>query len=156
MRLYVARHGDAGAFSADPAVERARSLTQAGREGVERVALWIAGEREHPRLIVCSPFARAQQTADILGRVLGAPVSTEDELQPDRDLGWWVGSVLANEDLKRVMLVGHTDNLSPLLVHLRVDRVDPLVKGEARRLKVDRGGDVGAVERWRAAPPGSA
>lgn len=154
MKLWLVRHCDAGDHSSDPRVERTRPLTDAGRKQAWAVANRLLALGAAPRVILASPYARTTETADVLGRVLGARVAHEDALQPDRPLERFLArAVLADDGLRRVMLVGHSDNLGPLLRALGHDRADAkLGKGEARHLRVDRDARLRG-EVYRVAPP---
>lgn len=150
MRVYLVRHGDAGDYSSDPATERSRALTLQGRKAAEQVAMAMGKMGEVPAVIVASPFARAQQTADIMGRVLGAPVGLDDALQPHLPIERWLLRQ-ARMGLRRLMVVGHHDNMVPGLEALGEKPFDKPKKAEARRLKLDRlDGDWSEI--WRLIP----
>jgi broad specificity phosphatase PhoE len=91
-RLLLIRHGESAGnrdrrFTPHPGV----SLTDAGRGQVEAVARWIAG-RYAPRAIVSSPYARARETADILGIRLNLEVTVEPDLR-ERSYGALAGQL---------------------------------------------------------------
>ncbi|MDH7571187.1 MAG: histidine phosphatase family protein, partial [Armatimonadota bacterium] len=78
MQLYLLRHG--AAADADPArglTDALRPLTDAGRRGVESIAVALRGAGVRPEVVFSSPCIRAVQTAEIVARVLqlsGDPV----------------------------------------------------------------------------------
>ena len=94
-RLLLIRHGEsegnlARVFTHTPAVP----ITETGRAQVERAAEWVAA-RYRPSRIVTSPFVRARQTADILARRLGLPVTVETDLR-ERSYGDLAGQPYAS------------------------------------------------------------
>lgn len=117
MELFALRHGIPVDLDAWGGGDAARPLTEAGESQVELFlsALHARGDLEVDR-ILSSPLARAQQTAQIAGRVLGAPVETMSELasgaSPDRILA---ALERRQEVPARLMLVGHNPDL-PMLV----------------------------------------
>jgi broad specificity phosphatase PhoE len=89
-RLLLVRHAESegnrdGVFTATPDVP----LTALGREQARAVADWI-GTRHRPRRLVTSPFARACETAAIIGERLGLPPVIEADLR-ERDYGRLAG-----------------------------------------------------------------
>jgi phosphohistidine phosphatase len=150
MKLYVARHGYAGEPIVDD--ERAdddRPLTEQGRRHVEAVA---GAADISPAVIFTSPIRRARETAAIFGRAFAAPVKVTSALHRHDDPEPWLRRAVLGGGLKRVMLVGHVDNLPDMMSELGDDQpVDRLKKGELRAYRIDR--DTGAwTERWRITP----
>jgi probable phosphoglycerate mutase len=93
-RLLLIRHAESEGnrdqvFTATPHV----GLTERGRAQARTTAEWLRG-RHAPRLVVSSPYARAQQTAAIIADVLGVPVTVEDDLR-ERDYGTLAGQAYA-------------------------------------------------------------
>jgi phosphohistidine phosphatase SixA len=148
MKLFVARHGMAapmtGAVGDDQ--DRARRLTAAGEKQVMQSAMAMKRRIDvkggRPRIIKASPFARTIQTAQIFADVLGLPVQLEDHLMPHKDLEPYIMDLAHDRDNKRVMLVGHHDNIMPALNSLGKydddDKVDELGYAEVRALDLDR------------------
>ncbi|MDR6179231.1 phosphohistidine phosphatase [Pseudomonas sp. SORGH_AS 211] len=66
MRLWLLRHGEAEARAPSDEV---RELTAAGRAEVLRSAMQL--QNAEPRLILASPYVRAQQTAALVRQQLG-------------------------------------------------------------------------------------
>jgi broad specificity phosphatase PhoE len=64
-------------------------ITETGREQARAAAEWIAA-RYRPARIVCSPFRRARQTAEIVAGVLDAPLEVEPDLR-ERSYGELAG-----------------------------------------------------------------
>lgn len=153
MKLWIMRHGDAGEVSDDPEKERERPLTEEGEKTIEAIAKGMADADEVPNVIFASCFTRTQQTGDIVGKALEVPVDLLDELAPHLPLARWLMGLIQSEDLKRVMIVGHHDNLEPCFEELSDGQTpfEELAKGEVRRFDVDR--DTGEwQEEWRLKP----
>jgi len=95
---------------------------------------------EVPRVIFCSPYTRALQTADIYGKYFGIRVTPMDDLAPDRPLANRILELMSNDDvIKRIMLVAHVDNTTPSMNKLGGDvKWEDLFMGEVRRVKIDR------------------
>ena len=77
-RVIVARHGDAE-YETEAMTESGGSLTTLGRDQARELGQRLRGERVAG--IVCSDLARAVQTAEIAGGVLGLPVKVREGLQ---------------------------------------------------------------------------
>lgn len=131
------RHGFAGEKERDPAKERERSLTPEGRSTVLAIAKEMESAGEVPEHIFASPYARTTETADIVGKVFGLRVDIIDHFSPNRPCLHGLEEVVECDELKRVLVVGHEDNLDPMMQELG-DDWDDLVMGEVRRVKMDR------------------
>ena len=93
-RLLLIRHAESEGnrdqvFTATPSV----GLTDRGRRQARAAAEWIR-TRFEPRRLVSSPFARARETATIIGDVLGLPATIEQDLR-ERDYGALAGLAYA-------------------------------------------------------------
>lgn len=89
-RLILVRHGEsegnrARTFTLTPEVP----LTELGEEQARAAGSRIR-ESFQPQRLVASPFRRAQQTAVLIGEVLGLDVETEPDLR-ERDFGLFAG-----------------------------------------------------------------
>jgi len=139
VRAYLVRHGEAKRAEVDPE----RGLTDAGAAGVRRVASRaVADLAVRPGRIFHSDKARARQTAEIWGELVGAPVEEADGLAPNDDPARWA-TRLKTED-EDVMLVGHlphVERLVGLLVAGDPDRT--LLEFPAGALVVLDGGNDG-------------
>ena len=124
MRAYLVRHGEAQREEVDPE----RHLTDRGAEAVRRIATDAKeslGVR--PARIVHSGKARAKQTAEIWGGLVGVDVSPADGLLPNDDPALW-GTRLGSE-ANDVMLVGHLPHLERLAGLLVTGNADQPVVG---------------------------
>ncbi|MEZ4294521.1 MAG: histidine phosphatase family protein [Polyangiaceae bacterium] len=105
------RHGAAEDVSSSGR-DADRELTPAGMAAVRRVALALRAAGGPPLgRIIASPYARAQQTAEIIQSVLGPhlPIETHEDLTPDGsayDLAVRLWSAPTS-----VFLVGHQPNI---------------------------------------------
>jgi phosphohistidine phosphatase len=151
VKLWVARHSFAGAFLPyDPKGERERDLRPKGVEMADAIAAAMKAADEIPNVIFASPLERAKQTADIIGAALAVQVNIIDDLAPNRPIEDRLLELMGHTEIKRIMVVGHHDNLEPAFQNFGGD-FDPIAMGEVRRLKIDR--RTGAwKEKWRVAP----
>ncbi len=142
MRLYLVRHGDA--VSAHPSGDR--PLSDRGREEVGRMAEVLAPKFSPVEEIVHSGKARAEQTARLLQRGIGAAsvLKQWDGLRPDDPVAPIAARIESeNSDL---MIVGHLPFL-PKLAGL-------LLCGEPLAVFTLRTGAVACLQRvgadaWR-------
>jgi phosphohistidine phosphatase len=67
--LFLVRHGKAA--DSAPGGDPARPLTEEGRAGIEAVGRALAAFAVAPDVIVHSPYVRATETAQLIGRALG-------------------------------------------------------------------------------------
>ena len=115
MRLYFMRH----AHAVDPqdwsGEEVARPLTDKGRTRAEAAATGLARLRPGIDAIISSPYARAYETAAIVGRVIGLPVETSDLLRPGFDLMRLDQALGMRPDADGPLFVGHEPDLSRLI-----------------------------------------
>lgn len=111
MRLYLVRHGEALAAQDTPP-----PLSSRGREDVERLGAYLAASGTRVAEIRHSSKLRAQQTAEILARTLGAPRFAAEGLAPDDD-PTITADALADER-RDLMLVGHLPHLALLATYL--------------------------------------
>lgn len=155
MKLWVARHGDAGVplptTGVDPSYDRYRPLSDLGQAQVRSVANMLAECEYTPRVIVCSEYERARQTAELFGYALGIQVAVSPELNPFTPAKAFIQKLLDSAQSKRVMIVGHHDNLTPALSAFGGDMGEcasdgdkgdgdfpALAKAEVRFLSIDR------------------
>ena len=78
--LLVMRHGEAEAIARS---DFQRPLTQAGREDVIASVRALILKGIQPGCIIASPLVRAQQTALLVDGVLGAGITTWEDIAPD-------------------------------------------------------------------------
>ncbi len=133
-RVYLVRHAKAEESHAGG--DAARRLTDAGRE---RFRALLASLR--PRLavtaIVTSPFGRARETADLLAKVTGAPVSEDEALASGQSSGREL-LALAGRAAAGTALVGHNPEFAEA-VALAAGREEKVKPGTVAALDVDDG-----------------
>jgi phosphohistidine phosphatase len=118
MRLYFLRHAHAFAREDWQGEEAARPLTDKGRKQAEAAAAGLATLRPAIGAIISSPYARAYETAVIVGRVLGMPVESADDLTPGFDLSRLDHTLTLRPDVDGPLFVGHEPDLSQLVERL--------------------------------------
>jgi len=124
MRAYLVRHGEAKREDVDPE----RHLTDRGAEEVRRIAAAAVDNLSvRPTRILHSSKARARQTAEIWGQLVGAYVSEADSLSPNDDPAIWAARLETDGD--GVMLVGHLPHLERLAGLLVTGDADRPVAG---------------------------
>lgn len=140
--LYLVRHGEAVAETADPN----RPLSERGRQEVTRVAQLAGRLGLKVGLVVHSDKLRARQTAEIFaGAFEPTPrIETRDDLQPAADPP--SAAQYINTARESLMVVGHLPHLSRLISQLILG--DP-----ERELITFSAGAIAALEqaegRWR-------
>lgn len=152
MKIYAIRHGYAGDYiGKDESAnfvhnpkDLARVLLPEGIAAAKAVAQWMQDNDQVPNAIYYSPVMRAVQTAKIIGRTLGVKCTEEPNLAIDKPWEMVVKRLAADDTMKRIALVAHSDNTVPGLRALNflsgADKfsVDPIAMAELRILKVDR------------------
>ena len=129
-KLYIVRHGLAGEHG-DPRYpdDRARPLTEEGRNRFAAVAKHLAETGVAPQIVATSPLVRCRQTAEILvDYVHGKPKLVElPALEPGSKLDaliQWTNDQSPDE----VAWVGHAPDVSDLAAALLGDRGDALIR----------------------------
>jgi len=118
MRLYIVRHAIA-AEAEEAEADSQRPLTEKGRRKMRKIALGLRELEGMVDLILTSPYLRAAQTAQILGRVFklkkGQVIETE-QLAPMGFPDQLIQQVNeGHPEAGSVMLVGHEPYLSRLV-----------------------------------------
>ena len=118
--LYLLRHAKAGSAAAGQD-DHARELTSRGRREATALGSRYAGGGELPDMVFTSTAARAVQTAELWARAAGLPeraiVRREGIYlaEPEAVLSLVHG---LDEELRRVLLVGHNPTFSELATGL--------------------------------------
>ncbi|WP_306208871.1 SixA phosphatase family protein [Actinoplanes sp. RD1] len=104
-----------------------RSLTTRGRSDADAAGAWLADQRLHPRLVLCSPAVRTRQTWQgvAISLAQSAPDAPTAEVRYVRDL--YDGGRTEVIDLLRtvpdtvhtVLIVGHNPTMSDVSALLR-------------------------------------
>lgn len=118
MRLYFMRHANALARADWDGEEAARPLTDKGRKQAEGAAAGLATLRPGIGAIIASPYARAYETAVIVGRVTGLPVESADDLTPGFSLPQLDHALSLRPVVDSPLFVGHEPDLSQVITAL--------------------------------------
>ncbi len=145
MRVYLIRHGKAQRQSLT-GLDADRCLAARGREQ----AAWLGAELREgdfpPERVLCSPAARALETAELLGEGLGVEVEVDERLGLGTTASTVVELIGSLEGAGSVALVGHNPTLS-VVADVLCDGVAGgrgigLRTGEAAVIEVLEMGDV--------------
>ena len=122
MALFLVQHGTSALQEIDPEC----SLTDDGRDTVERIARSAAGHKIEVSLIKHSGKTRARQTADIMAYFLKPPggVHEASGLDPLDDVALAAKGLPGAEN---VMLVGHLPFMERLVSYLITGSTDRIV-----------------------------
>ena len=113
MNLYLMRHCLAAIGAR---MDPARGLTNAGREQAEDMAVFMVRQIGRVDIVITSNFARAVQTAEIMGKALGAHVVTTTRLQPSVDpKESWAEIERIAQASGDVLVVGHHPDIGNLV-----------------------------------------
>ena len=110
MELILWRHADAE----DGAPDLERRLTKKGRKQAERVAEWLLARLPREFVVIASPAARAQETAE----ALGVRFKTVDQLAPGASVARILKAAGWPDAEGAVVLVGHQPDLGRAAAHL--------------------------------------
>jgi len=118
MKIYLIRHSNA----VDPGTpgyedDSLRPLTEKGRDKMKSIASALKELDVKPDLIVSSPYVRAQQTAEILAKVLKykQELTFSDALLPMGNADNIIGEINEKYSVDELVLVGHEPCLSVLI-----------------------------------------
>jgi len=110
MELVLWRHADAE----DGAPDLERRLTKKGRKQAARVAEWLLEHLQDDFVVLASPAARAQETAE----ALGVKIKTVDQLAPGASVRKILQAAGWPEGEGTVIVVGHQPDLGTAAAHL--------------------------------------
>ena len=153
MLLNLVRHADAGDPEAWTGPEAARPLSDKGRAQAERLGAFLAEHDMRADAAITSPKVRARQTAEIVARHLGIPVTEDDRLASSFDLAILDALLTDAHDPERPMLFGHDPDFSDLVTELCGTGIASMRKGALARIEVDRPLEAGGgTLRWMIPP----
>jgi phosphohistidine phosphatase len=135
MTFYLVRHGRAEAAHAGG--DAARRLTAEGRERFATHARALAA-RLSISAVVTSPFARARETADLLGQAVGAPVVEDPALASGASSGAELLRLGARLG-EGVALVGHNPEFADAIA-LAAGHAVEVPAGAVAAIEPDGGG----------------
>lgn len=137
-RLGLLRHAHAGDPERWDGPDAARPLSDKGRRQAERLGRHLRSVGDEADVLIASPKVRALQTAEIVGGLLGAPVTTDDRLAGPLDLDIVEGILVDAGNPERPILVGHDPDFSELLGLLVGTDLIAMRKGAFARVDVGR------------------
>lgn len=118
MKIYLIRHSNA-VDHGTPGYEddSLRPLTENGRDKMKKIASALINLGLKPDLIVSSPYVRAKQTAEILGKVLKykKELAISDALVPMGNADNISAEINEKYSVDELVLVGHEPCLSSLI-----------------------------------------
>lgn len=120
MKLLIVRHADAGdqeEFAKSGKPDSLRPLSDKGRRQMRAAARDIQKLVPEFGLILTSPYARAQQTAEILQEAWGTPVEETASLTPGQHPSRFIECV-AGRPHDAIVAVGHEPDLGVLATWL--------------------------------------
>ena len=131
--VYLVRHAEAGAGVGGKDADR--KLTERGRAGFDRL-LASLGPTLDVKQVLSSPFLRAQETAEMLGRAAGAPVEPSDDLASGHASGREM-LALARQAGPGSALVGHNPEIAEAIA-LASGRPAPVPPGTIAALDLSQ------------------
>lgn len=152
VELLFLRHAHAGDAATWEGDDDLRPLTEKGRRQAERVGRLLATAGVVPDVVLTSPLARARETAEIVGDLLGTRVRLEEHLGASLDLRTLEAILRDAANPARPLLVGHDPDFSELVSLLAGTgvfvRKGTLVRVDAERPLAPGGGEL----RWLVPP----
>ncbi|WP_306518912.1 phosphohistidine phosphatase SixA [Rheinheimera sp.] len=117
VNLVIMRHGEAEPQSSQ---DSQRQLTAKGRDEVSQMALWLSQHYQAFDLVLCSPYVRTRQTAELMLKAQPATTRLEilPELVPEGDshqVQLYLDALRAENAELRVLLVSHMPLVSFLV-----------------------------------------
>ncbi|MGD1893800.1 MAG: histidine phosphatase family protein [Cyclobacteriaceae bacterium] len=142
-QLLIVRHAEARESQAEQR-DFDRNLTPRGYQDAVRVGDFLKQQSWQPDLIICSSAVRAKATAQMIAEQLRY---SQQRIQAIQDL--YDGSLRTflavinkqDENVERIMAVGHNPTVSYLLEYLTGDEVGNVVPGGLALVKL-------TVEQW--------
>ncbi|MDZ7361152.1 MAG: phosphohistidine phosphatase SixA [candidate division KSB1 bacterium] len=147
MELYIIRHAIAAMREEWTGSDDKRPLTEKGKKKMEQIARGLAAMEIDFTHIFSSPLVRAQQTAEILQKILKFDHADEtDLLVPSADPAAMIPFLNKLPDNADVALVGHEPHVSALLSYL--------LSGEHKNFAAFKKGGVAMLEGYAPLRPG--
>lgn len=152
MKLYFFRHGHTEDSQGPEFDDFTRNLTNKGIERTEAAGKALVKLGVKPRMLYSSPRARARQTADILGKLLGVSVTVQEDVNFGFNIQHLDGLIadLSKED--EVMFVGHEPDLSITVSALVGGGEIVMKKGGMARVDLITHAPLRGVLVWMLAP----
>jgi phosphohistidine phosphatase len=112
MRHGIAENGGPNRSDAE------RRLTKAGKEQLQGQIDWLKSQNNGFARVVHSPLVRTRQTAEIVGKGLGVPVTENALLQPGCTPPDLLELLSIHYDGERCLFIGHQPDMSMITLHL--------------------------------------
>lgn len=127
-RIYFLRHAPAGDRASWEGPDDARPLTDKGRRRFRREAKGLRDLVGTPDAIVSSPYARAQETAELAAKALRftGEIELDDHLVHGGDPHMVQRVLESRPDARDLVLVGHSPDLERWVGYLVTGRDDVL------------------------------
>jgi phosphohistidine phosphatase len=153
VSLHLLRHADAGDPEKWQGDDAARPLSEKGVRQAERLGRHLAKVGFEPDAILSSPKARAQQTAEIVGRALGVSATVDDRLAGSLNPAAVAALLRDAGGPGKPVLVGHDPDFSELLAELTGAPDLTMKKGAIARVDLAEGVRAGGgALRWLLPP----
>jgi len=114
MDIYVIRHGKAEEDSSS-GLDRDRVLKKKGHKQAAWLAEVLRDRDPAPRLVLCSPYARAMETAEPIWEAIGMQSQIDDRLGAERSLSDALDVLLDARGSGCVAIIGHNPTCSRLV-----------------------------------------
>lgn len=116
MNLFFMRHAQP---VAGDRMDATRGLTDVGKQQAADMGAWLAGHIGHVDIVIYSPFARCAETAQAMGKALGAHLADTRLLEPNGDPeDIWKEIERLAPQAGDVLVVGHHPSLNKLILWL--------------------------------------
>jgi len=123
VNVFILRHGEAGTRVSMPSRDSERSLTEAGKKEMEKVAESLFGLGVEFDRIITSPLKRAMETAEIVAKAYDSKspkLETWEELLPEGSKQALLQRLSKLRQDSDSLLVGHEPYLSTLISEIIV------------------------------------
>ncbi len=114
MHIYVIRHGKAEEDSGS-GLDRDRVLRKKGHRQAEWLARVLTEREPVPKLVLCSPYERAMETAEPIWAAIGMQAQIDDRLGADRSLSDAIDVLLDARGSGCVAIIGHNPTCAQLV-----------------------------------------
>lgn len=95
-----------------------RPLSPVGLAEAEAAGRWLAGQGLQPDRVLCSPARRTRETLEAVLGIIGYAEQRLDESIYEATPGTLIGLLQGQEDVERLLLVGHNPGLERLVALL--------------------------------------
>lgn len=111
MIVYLLRHGEAEPYLSDT-TDRDRVLMEYGLFQAKAAGAFLRDQTIKPKIILCSPYKRTQETASLANSVLGASVKIDDRLAADQSASSILEVVSEQSHRPSAVIISHNPIIS--------------------------------------------